>query len=42
MVSLKFSESDKWTDDGHIALHPLPAAEHCAILLVLNKYRDAR
>jgi len=23
-------ESDEWTDDGHIALHPLPAAERCA------------
>ena len=33
MVSLEFSESDEWTDDNLVALHPLPAAEHYAILL---------
>jgi len=26
-------ESDEWTDDGHVALHALPTAEHYAILL---------
>ena len=30
MVSLEFSESDEWTDDGHGAPHPLPAAEQYA------------
>jgi hypothetical protein len=30
MVSVESSESDEWTDDGHGALHPLPATEHYA------------
>jgi len=34
MVSLEFSESDEWTDDGHGALHPLYAAERSAKFLL--------
>ena len=42
MVSLEFSQepclvatsgSDDWTDDDHVALHPLSAVEYYAILL---------
>ena len=33
MVYLEFSESDEWIDDNLVALHPLSAAEHYAILL---------
>ena len=27
MVSLEFNESDECTDDSHVALHPLSAAD---------------
>ena len=30
MVSLEFSESDEWTDDDDVALHPLSAAARYA------------
>ena len=32
MVSLAFSKSDEWIEDGHGALHLLSAAERYAIL----------
>lgn len=25
-------DPDEWIEDGHVALHPLPAAEHYATL----------